>query len=258
MVLTFFSMVATGTWLRKCLCRCLLTFPYSLQSTYIRNSVLHGLRETKPEAAKLVSASFVYEHPTIERMATFLSRAVTDPQSALGVGPRARGQELQALVDKYTETFPARPAVNVFGRLWPAGDTYLLTGTTGGLGSNMLAQLLASPTVMRVYAFNRPSRSVTSEARQRSAFEKRGLDTSLLSSKKVIYVEGDLNAPTFALNDGLYGEVRVISYTILHQVFIRHGYIDPRIGHAYYPQWYDWHLFYSLGDCTEYIDSLEN
>ena len=158
-----------------------------------------------------MTASFVYEHPSIGRMATFLSRAVTDPQSALGVEPKARGQELQALVEKYTETFPARSVVNVSSRPFPADDTYLLTGTTGGLGSNMLARLLASPTVMRVYAFNRPSRSATSVARQRSAFEKRGLDTSLLSSKKLIYVEGDLNAPTFALNDKLYGEVRGIS-----------------------------------------------
>jgi hypothetical protein len=213
MVLTSSNMVVTGTHLCECSCRRLLTLPYSLQSTYIRNSVLHGLQETKLEAAKLVSASFVYEHPSIERMATFLCREVADPQSALGSGPRARGQELQALVEKYTETFPARPAVNVSGRSLPAGDTYLLTGTTGGLGSNMLAQLLASPAISRVYALNRPSQSATLEARQRSAFEMRGLDTSLLSSEKLVYVEGDMNAPTFALNDRLYGEVHGISST---------------------------------------------
>ncbi|KAI9464124.1 acetyl-CoA synthetase-like protein [Lactarius psammicola] len=191
----------------------------SLQSTYIRNSVLHGLRETKPEAAKLVSASFVYEHPSIERMATFLSKAVTDPRSAVGVSLKGRGQELQALVEKYTEAFPSRPVVNGSGRSLPAGDTYLLTGTTGGLGSNMLSRLLASPTVMRVYAFNRPSRAATSEARQRSAFEKRGLDTSLLSSQKLVYVEGDLNAPTFALNDRLYGEIRGSVTHIVHNAW---------------------------------------
>jgi thioester reductase-like protein len=83
----------------------------------------------------------------------------------------------------------------------------------------MLAQLLASPTVMRVYAFNRPSRSATSVARQRSAFEKRGLDTSLLSSKKLIYIEGDLNAPTFALNDRLYGEIHGLVTHIVHNAW---------------------------------------
>ncbi len=213
-MLTSSSMVVTGTQSVKCRCQCSLTFPDSLQSTYIRNSVLHGLRETEPDAVKLVSASFVYDHPSIERMATFLSRAVKDPRSALNVGLETRGQELQALVEKYTETFPARPAINS-GRPLPSGETYLVTGTTGGLGSNMLAQLLASPMTMRVYAFNRPSRSITSEARQRLAFEKRGLDTSLLSStsRKLVYVEGDLNAPKFGLNDRSYSEVCGISTT---------------------------------------------
>lgn len=174
-----------------------------------------------PEAAKLVSAPFVYEHPSIERMATFLCRAVADPESALSTGPRERAQELQAIVEKYTKTFPARPAIHVSGPLMPAGDTYLITGTTGGLGSNMLAQLLASPAVIRVYAFNRPSRSSTLEARQRSAFEKRRLDTSLLSSKKLVYLEGDLNAPALALNDSLYEEVCKISSTSTSTVTTR-------------------------------------
>jgi hypothetical protein len=179
----------------------------SLQATYIRNFVLHGLRETKPEAVQFVSASFVYENPTIERMATFLSKTVADPRSTQGVDLASRGRELQALVDKYTESFPARPMLNGSAHPLPSRDVYLLTGTTGGLGSNMLAQLLEAPTVMCIYAFNRPSKSATSETRQLSAFRQRGLNTDLLSYGKLVYVEGDLSEPSFALGDKLYGEV---------------------------------------------------
>ncbi|KAI0298355.1 acetyl-CoA synthetase-like protein [Multifurca ochricompacta] len=167
----------------------------SLQSTYIRNSILHGLRETKPDAAKLVSASFVYKYPTIGRMATFLSKAVADPQSAL--------------VDKYTENFPSCLTLNGSALALPLGDVYLLTGTTGGLGSNMLAQLLATPSVLHIYAFNRPSGSASSESRHRSAFTQRGLDTSLLSSEKLVYVEGDLSAPLLGLDDNLYKKINL-------------------------------------------------
>ena len=179
----------------------------SLQSTYIRNSILRALRETRPDAAKLVSASFVYEHPTIERMATFLSKAVADPHSAQGADLAMRGQELQAIVDKYTEDFPSRLTLN--GSAYPVlrGNVYLLTGTTGGLGSNMLAQLLEAPGVARVYAFNRPSKAATLRARHLSAFKERGLNTDSLSSEKLVYVEGDLSAPGFALGDKLHGEV---------------------------------------------------
>ncbi|KAI9459306.1 acetyl-CoA synthetase-like protein [Russula earlei] len=179
----------------------------SLQSTYIRNSVLHALRKTKPEIVNLVFASFVYEYPTIERMATFLSKATTDPQSTQSVDLATRGREMQAFVDKYTESFPARRALNGYAPPLPPGDVYLLTGTTGTLGSNMLAQLLEAPGVARVYSFNRTSKSSTSQARHHSAFSHRGLNMSLLSSEKLVYVEGDLSASKFGLDDHLYGEV---------------------------------------------------
>jgi Male sterility protein len=140
-------------------------------------------------------------------MATFLSKTVANPQSTQGIDLASRGRELQALVDKYTESFPTRLALNGSARPLPPGDVYLLTGTTGGLGSNMLAQLLEMPTVIRIYAFNRPSKSATSEARQLSAFRQRGLNTNLLSYGKLVYVEGVLSESSFALGDKLYGEV---------------------------------------------------
>ena len=43
-------------------------------------------------------------------------------------------------------------------------------------GAPLFPQLLDSPTVMHVYAFNWPSRSATSVTIQLSAFEKRGLN----------------------------------------------------------------------------------
>ena len=140
-------------------------------------------------------------------MATSLSKMVADPHSTLAVDLPMRGQELQALVNKYTEGFPARLAHNGSAYSVLDGDVYMLTGTTGGLGSNMLARLLEAPAVTRVYAFNRPTKSSTSQARHLSAFRQRGLNPGLLSSEKLVYVEGDLSAPCFALGERLYGEV---------------------------------------------------
>jgi hypothetical protein len=175
----------------------------------------------------------VYEHPTIERMATFLSKVVADPNSAQGVDLATRGRELQALVDKYTETFPARLVVNGSARPSPVGDVYLLTGSTGGLGSNVLAQLLQAPAVERIYAFNRPSKSSTSQERQLSAFRQRGLNTSLLSSEKLVYVEGELSVSRFALDDKLYEEVSRALLTTSCVYMIE--FPDSKLSHAHHP-----------------------
>ena len=129
------------------------------------------------------------------------------PHFTQGIDPVMRGRELQALVDRFTESFPPRLTLNGSAFMAPRENVYLLTGTTGCLGSNMLAQLLEATATMRVYAFNRPSKTTTLRARQLSSFKQRGLNRDLLSSEKLVYVEGDLSAPGFALDRKLYGEV---------------------------------------------------
>lgn len=184
-------------------------FFLSLQATWIRNSILRALRETAPEVAKRLPTSFVYEYPTVDRMVGYMCKAVLNPAMNQRLDLVTRGKALQALVDKYTVDFPPRPLANGNGHAFGSGqgDVYLVTGTTGGLGSNILSQLLASASVSRVYAFNRPSSYKTSAARHTEAFVKRGLDESLLASPKLVCVEGDLNAPGFGIDVRDFAEV---------------------------------------------------
>jgi hypothetical protein len=132
---------------------------------------------------------------------------VKAPHFTQGIDPVMRGRELQALVNRFTEGFPPRLTLNGSAFMVPHENVYLLTGTTGCLGSNMLAQLLEANATTRVYAFNRPSKTTTLRARHLASFKQRGLDIGLLSSEKLVFVEGDLSAPGFALDHKLYGEV---------------------------------------------------
>ena len=95
----------------------------------------------------------------------------------------------------------------------------LLTGSTGGLGSYLLASLLNREDVAVVYAFNRPSTSGTIQHRQRAAFEDRGLDTAVLESEKLIYVEGDAARPNLSLDDRTYGEIRDSVTLVVHNAW---------------------------------------
>jgi thioester reductase-like protein len=95
----------------------------------------------------------------------------------------------------------------------------LLTGSTGGLGSYLLASLLSHEDVAVVYAFNRPSKSSTIEQRQRAAFEDRGFDTAVLDSEKLVYIEGDAARPNLSLDDRTYGEIRDSVTMIIHNAW---------------------------------------
>ena len=181
----------------------------SLQATWIRNSVLRALRDTAPEVAKRLPTTFVYDYSTVNQIVGYLCRAVLNPHMNQKVDLATRGIELQAVVENYTNDFPSRPVANASSSSHLTSKVYFLTGSTGGLGSNVLSQLLTARTVLKVYSFNRPSSSASSLQRQQEAFRKRGLDEALLNSPKLTFVEGELSEPNFGTSPALYDEVRV-------------------------------------------------
>jgi thioester reductase-like protein len=101
----------------------------------------------------------------------------------------------------------AGTVVNGRGR---GGHVVVLTGSTGGLGSYLLASLLQFENVSAVYAFNRPSKGSSSiQRRQKSSFEDRGLAVTLLQSNKLVYVETDTSRDDLGLDKELYQKVCV-------------------------------------------------
>ena len=89
-------------------------------------------------------------------------------------------------------------------------ETVIVTGTTGRLGSHLLAQLLARKDVQHVYALNRATASSTKslDVRSREAFRMWGLDESLLDSGKVSFHVANLTQPQLGLEVGVYEAVR--------------------------------------------------
>jgi len=97
----------------------------------------------------------------------------------------------------------------------PSHDVVLVTGTTGTIGSNVLAQLVADPKVGKVYVLNRES-STPSDVRQRIALRDRGLDPSIVDSPKVVLLEGTVSHPKLGLADELYEGLRTSITHVIH------------------------------------------
>lgn len=88
----------------------------------------------------------------------------------------------------------------------------LLTGSTGNLGTEILACLLENDTVERVYAYNRPclgGRTILQ--RHEARFADRGLDIPLLNSRKLVFIEGHTSVPYLGLTSEVYREARVVA-----------------------------------------------
>ena len=148
---------------------------------------------------------------------------------------RARIPELQATAAQFINDFPSRPT-----SLLPRpgdGDVVFVTGTTGGYGCNILAQLSRDPSVKKIYAFNRPYDDIV--PRQLFAMQKQGLLEDCMRAAKFEMVEGDLSHPQFGLNPEAYEKVSFVSSlsSTLHLGNSCRFPLAANFGNTRHPQW---------------------
>lgn len=184
-----------------------LIYQISLNATFLRLRILGALRSAKAavvqKAALGITQNLIYSYPTIIQLSTFLTSLISGTLDGNTVDSNA---EIKAMITKYTADFksPLRPITSEMEE-----SVVLLIGSTGSLGSQILASLLKDARVKKVYAFNRPSpQAHTLSERHRAVFEDRGLDSDLLSSSKLSLVEGQINEKNLGLAENLYTEVR--------------------------------------------------
>ena len=167
--------------------------------------MIHALRQVAPPAnVQKVPSNVVYKYPTIRGLALFATQLSRSTASLDIDTEEARKQRLLRLVTKYTQAWPEHRSTKV--DINPAEEVILLTGSTGGLGSQLLAQLVTMSTVSRIYTFNRPAQK-SSRDRHSEAFLDRGNEVALLESQKIIYVEGDTAVEGFNIKPELFSEV---------------------------------------------------
>lgn len=108
------------------------------------------------------------------------------------------------MVAKYTKSF----TTHVGNIAVPKEDVVVITGTTGAIGSNVLAELAKSSNVSKIYALTRKT-AIASIVRQKEALESRGLNPALVDGVKVVVVDADLGRPGLGLAAEVLEQVRV-------------------------------------------------
>ncbi|KAI5885002.1 uncharacterized protein SCHCODRAFT_02594114 [Schizophyllum commune H4-8] len=111
--------------------------------------------------------------------------------------------------------------------------TVLLTGSTGHLGSEILALLLTDKRVERVYTLDRVGKGHSLEQadgrvstaagvreRQRARWADRVLDRNLLKSSKLVSLVGDASAARLGQSEVVYEEMLASVSTIIHTAWL--------------------------------------
>ena len=176
----------------------------SLHATFLRNRIIGALRgspdTTVQAAAANISQNFVFEHSTIQDLASAIADIAVTSSIAAEEDPVPA---ITSLIDQYSSNLP-----RVVAKTNSGDDIVVLcTGTTGNVGSYILAALLSDNRIKRVYALNRLTPTSTIN-RQNVAFEERDLPVELLASPKLVGLYGDITLGNFGLKKSVYDEVR--------------------------------------------------
>ncbi|KLU92075.1 hypothetical protein MAPG_11022 [Magnaporthiopsis poae ATCC 64411] len=167
-----------------------------------------------------VAPRFIYANPTPNQLASYLMRKVVseDHGKQNGQTNGVNGVDysiktMQAQLDKYTQRLPDPATQKKKPAPRSQGQVVIATGTTGGLGSYLLEQLQASPSVAKVICINR-----TEDARKRQlqANTERGLDTTLAKAE---FLCADLSKPQFGLAPDVYDKLLAETDRVVHNAW---------------------------------------
>jgi hypothetical protein len=154
----------------------------------------------KSLAARLnrpLSLSTIFENPSITQLLS-----IFDPQSLGGPSKpqdpaTSSTQTIERIISKLEFEFQTWPPRSILKTYPPAhGETVLLTGSTGSLGTSLLETLSASSAVHTIYAM---VRGPNHHKKLRASLESRGLDTSILKEG------GKVKVLNFSMQDPLLG-----------------------------------------------------
>ncbi|KAG2093538.1 putative aminoadipate reductase [Suillus discolor] len=194
----------------------------SLSATFLKNRIIGSLSSSSDRdlqaSASRIDQNIIFSSPSIRQLARSVINAVLQQDGAT-VDAKT---DIENMIERYSvglgNSVTEANTTLVNGRS-QSNHGVVLTGSTGGLGSYLLADLLQREDVSVVYAFNRPSKGTSIQQRQEDAFEDRGLDFSVLQSDKLVYVETDTSHDNLGLDEELYQKIRTSVTVIIHNAW---------------------------------------
>lgn len=159
---------------------------------------------------KPISLSHIYEHPTIAQLLPTLISSISKPAH-----PTA-AQRVNTIIARLESLIRARPRLEprVIRAASQEGDTVLLTGATGSLGTAVLEVLTSHPRVKAIYALVRGPRP---EARLREALTSHGLSAEMLDADaKVVVLEYNMRDELLGVGEEMYECLRREVTLVVH------------------------------------------
>ncbi|KAG2361461.1 putative aminoadipate reductase, partial [Suillus spraguei] len=195
----------------------------SLSATFLKNRIIGSLSSSPdPDlqaSALRIDQNIIFSNPSIRLLARSVINTVLQRD---GVGTVDAKSDIENMIEKYSVglgNLDTETSTTLVDGCSQSDHVVALTGSTGGLGSYLLADLLQREYVSVVYAINRPSKGASIQQRQENSFKDRGLDFTLLQSDKLVYIETDTSDDQLGLDNELYQKICTSVTVIIHNAW---------------------------------------
>ena len=169
----------------------------------------HGIPE---HVIGRVDNALLFNSTTISRLAYKLSTLLSERDNTSSErtnGHVDNADDVRGLLAKYEAKIPS-----IVKKKRRRGQTIVLTGSRGSLGSYILAAFLARDDVKKVYCLNR---SAGAQADQMTSFKAKGLPD--LQLDRVAFLQIDLAQPKLGLSEEEYTSLTTEATMIIHNAY---------------------------------------
>lgn len=161
-----------------------------------------------------INPRLIYSAPSVDRTTEALVHLVSTnaslhPSSGNGA---SRQTKLQSMLEKYSSNIPSASLVQQ--RNGADAWKIILTGTTGSLGTHLLATLEAMPVVAKIFCLNRSSNA---RERQKKMSQSHGLNFDW--DDRVEFLHTNLSKSKLGLNAEKYDELLRETTVVIHNAW---------------------------------------
>ncbi|TIA97912.1 hypothetical protein E3P89_02723 [Wallemia ichthyophaga] len=190
----------------------------SMQATNIRNKLVAAL---KPIKNVTLGGTVAFQHPKLTLLSNFIEKLLNDDGKQMSEEDivATKAAEISATIALHSRKLNSKPKQ---GWVQPVGEgkNVVLTGTTGGLGAQLLQTLMEDANVEHVYAINRTHAHKSLKQRQADSLAEKGITVDdILDSPKLSLIEADLTKPNLGLSTTIYLEISAKVDVIIHNAW---------------------------------------
>lgn len=191
----------------------------SIQTLEITATLKHNIKDLTSSSVAWIAPRVIFQHSTLAGLSKVLGTFLNDDIAPVENSPERCARVMDETVARYVKDFPTRSAQagepEAGSQKVSSRQTVAIIGSTGYIGSHLVATLLKNTAISHIYCLNRGSDISASKNKTLSKLD----DNTAVALEKITFLRVKLGAPRLGLADGQYQEIANKADVVLYNAW---------------------------------------